>query len=194
MTLKPTAKQTADKQSAKPDTAIAILDWQSLPQKEPQHALVAGVDLVVVRDGDQVSVLYGRCLHRGALLADGHIDGHNLICGVHNWDFRYDTGVSEYDNKERLEKFSCWVEEGQLWVDEAEIQAWFDDNPQPFNRDAYQGQYADTQIPLSPGPSISKNSRAMASAEPATTAPFQPWAFPARNCHSGKIFNLSRPN
>ena len=31
--------------------------------------------------------------HRGALLADGYVDGRNLICGVHGWDYRYDTGV-----------------------------------------------------------------------------------------------------
>jgi phenylpropionate dioxygenase-like ring-hydroxylating dioxygenase large terminal subunit len=37
--------------------------------------LVANVDLVVIRwpDEQKVSVLYGRCQHRGALLADGYI-------------------------------------------------------------------------------------------------------------------------
>ena len=49
------------------------------------------------KDEDQASVLYGRCLHRGALLSDGHIDGGNLICGVHNWDYRYKTGVNDND-------------------------------------------------------------------------------------------------
>ena len=39
-----------------------------MPNREPQYALVAQVDLVVVRWGDRVSVYYGRCLHRGALL------------------------------------------------------------------------------------------------------------------------------
>lgn len=33
-------------------------------------------------------------------MADGFIDGPNLICGVHNWDYRYDTGISEYNNDE----------------------------------------------------------------------------------------------
>ena len=47
-----------------------------------------GTDLVVIKFGKDVSVLYGRCLHRGALLADGFIRGNNLICGLHNWDYR----------------------------------------------------------------------------------------------------------
>ena len=113
--------------------------------------MVANVNLVVIRypkDGetsDQVSVLYGRCLHRGALLSDGHIDGGNLICGVHNWDYGYETGVSEYNNEEVLDKFAAWIDldADAVYVDENEIAAWHVENPQPYNRDAYLGQYAD---------------------------------------------------
>ncbi len=122
---------------------LAILDWASLEDRQPAHALVAGVDLVVVRYDDAVSVLYGRCAHRGALMSDGHIDGHNIICGVHGWDYRYDTGVSEYNNSELLPKFAGWVEDGQVCVDEDEIAAWAKAHPQPFDRDAYQGAYQD---------------------------------------------------
>ncbi len=123
--------------------ALPIYALDDLGDRSPAHALVAGVDLVVVRYDDAVSVLYGRCLHRGALMADGHVDGDNLICGVHNWDYRVDTGISEYNNAERLKKFTAWVEDGQVLVDEDEIAAWARDNPQPYDRDAYQGAYQD---------------------------------------------------
>ncbi|MEO0895470.1 MAG: glutamate synthase-related protein [Bacteroidota bacterium] len=124
---------------------VAILEWGALKEKEPGAAKVLGTDLVVIRYGDEHSVLYGRCLHRGALLSDGFIDGHNLICGVHNWDYRYDTGVSEYNPDERLKKFSSLVEEGKIWVDEAEI-AEFEEKEVPprFHTEEYLGQYADT--------------------------------------------------
>ncbi|WP_457651582.1 glutamate synthase-related protein [Rhodocaloribacter sp.] len=122
---------------------VKVADWRTLEDRAPAHALVANVDLVVIRYGDEVSVLYGRCLHRGALLADGFIDGHNLICGVHNWDYRYDTGVSEYNNAEALHKFTAWVEDDAVFVDEAEIEAWHDEHPQAYRRDEYLGPYAD---------------------------------------------------
>ncbi|MEM9027238.1 MAG: glutamate synthase-related protein [Pseudomonadota bacterium] len=122
----------------------AISDYNDLGDRQPAYALVDEVDLVVVRYDDQVSVLYGRCLHRGALMSDGHVDGQNLICGLHHWDYRLDTGVSAYSNDEVLHKFSSWVEDGQVWVDADEIAAWARDNPQPFDRDAYLGLYADT--------------------------------------------------
>jgi len=121
-----------------------LIAFDSLPEKSPTAFQVNGLDLVAVRFGNEVSVLYGRCLHRGALMADGHIDGANLICGVHGWDYRYDTGVSEYNNKEVLHKFHAEIEDNFVWVDEDEINAFLVKNPQPFNRDQYLGQYADT--------------------------------------------------
>jgi glutamate synthase domain-containing protein 2 len=125
---------------------VKVANWSELRSQEPVYALVANVDLVVIRwkDEEKASVLYGRCLHRGALLSDGHIDGENLICGVHNWDYRYKTGVSEYNNEERLPYFECRVENGGVWVDGDEIAAWERENPQPYRRDEYQGLYADT--------------------------------------------------
>ncbi|MEO1700846.1 MAG: glutamate synthase-related protein [Pseudomonadota bacterium] len=123
---------------------IVVTNYGELRDRKPQYALVAEVDLVVVRFDDEVSVFYGRCLHRGALMADGFVRGRNLICGVHDWDYRLDTGVSEYANEEKLPKFSSWIEGDNILVDEDEIAAWAADNPQPFDRDAYLGLYADT--------------------------------------------------
>ncbi len=122
---------------------VAIKRWDALIDREPAYALVADVDLVVVRYDDKVSVLFGRCLHRGALLADGFVRGQDLICGVHDWDYRLDTGVSAYANDEVLKKFSSWIENGDVLVDEDEIAAWALDHPQPYDRDAYLGLYAD---------------------------------------------------
>ncbi len=122
----------------------AIYKLSALADRKPEYALVGEVDLVVVRFDDEVAVYYGRCLHRGALMSDGHVRGKDLICGVHNWDYRLDTGVSSYANEEKLPKFKSWIEGDNICVDADEINAWGLDNPQPFNRDAYLGLYADT--------------------------------------------------
>ena len=122
---------------------IAIARWDDLKDRTPAHALVNNTDLVVLRLDDQVSVLYGRCQHRGALMADGYVEGDNLICGVHAWDYRCDTGVSEYNNTEKLHRFDAWVEDDQVWVDRHEIDAFEREHPQPYNRDDYQGAYQD---------------------------------------------------
>jgi glutamate synthase domain-containing protein 2 len=123
---------------------VLIAQINNLENKRPMHALVNGLDLVIVKDNKDISVLYGRCLHRGALMADGRIEGNNLICGVHGWDYRYDTGVSEYNNKEVLYKFNIKIDGNNLYIDEAEVNEYLEQHPQPFNRDEYLGAYADT--------------------------------------------------
>lgn len=121
-----------------------VAQLSSLADRAPAYALSGEVDLVVVRFGSDVSVFYGRCLHRGALMSDGFVRGNNLICGVHNWDYRLDSGVSEYANDEALPKFTSWLDGNDICVDGDEIAEWAHSNPQPFNRDAYLGLYADT--------------------------------------------------
>ncbi len=121
-----------------------IFNLSQLEDRKPEYALVGNVDLVVVRFDAEVSVFYGRCLHRGALMSDGFVSGNNLICGVHYWDYRLDSGVSEYNNSEVLPKFSVFVDGDDILVDADEIAAWEKANPQPYKRDKYLGLYADT--------------------------------------------------
>lgn len=123
---------------------VLIAQISDLINKKPTHALINGLDLVVVKFDEDISVLYGRCLHRGALMSDGHVEGHNLICGLHGWDYRVDSGVSEYNNKEVLHKFSTKIEGNNLFIDSFEVDAYVVNSPQPFNRDEYLGAYADT--------------------------------------------------
>ncbi len=122
---------------------IKIALWSELEDRKPAYAIAEEVDLVVIRYDDQVSVLYGRCLHRAALMSDGHVSGNNLFCGVHNWDYRIDSGVSEYNNKEALQKFGAEIVDDEVLVERSEIQAFVKSHPQPFNRDEYLGLYQD---------------------------------------------------
>lgn len=121
-----------------------IAEWKDVPDRDPVGAFVAGVELVIVRFDDNHSVMYGRCQHRGVLMSDGHISGEDIICGVHGWDYGFRTGISSYNNEEKLHKFSSWVEDGQLYVDAEEIAAWEVENPQAgYDNSAYQGRYQD---------------------------------------------------
>lgn len=72
--------------------------------REPMHARVADVDLVVVRDAE-VSVPSGRCFHRGGLLG-----GDDRICGVHGWEYRVDSGIGGSDDSELLGTFRARVD------------------------------------------------------------------------------------
>ncbi len=98
--------------------------------------MVAGVDLVVVRADDSLSVF---CPHRGALLADGAVSGDMRVCGLHGYACNHATGVNRRGSN--LQKFNAWVKNGQVLVGEEEIADWAVRHPQPYRRDAYQGEY-----------------------------------------------------
>lgn len=123
--------------------AVTVAKWEELEDRRPAYALVSNVDLVVIRWDEHVSVMYGRCLHRGALLSDGFVRGDDLICGLHEWDYRIQTGISAYNNEEVLAQFKSWISDGVVYVDADEIAEWERKNPQPYDRDTYLGAYQD---------------------------------------------------
>ncbi|MFN0284768.1 MAG: glutamate synthase-related protein [Kineosporiaceae bacterium] len=105
------------------DTAahVPIARLDDLAQDQPSAAEADGLELVLVRRGDEVHVFEGRCPHRGALLADGRVEGADLVCGVHGWDYRLDTGISAYNPTERIHKFASRVVDGEVLVDTADL-------------------------------------------------------------------------
>lgn len=124
--------------------AVKIADWEELTVSKPAHSLVAGVDLVVIRHADDaVSVLHGRCQHRGALLADGDVRNDRLVCGLHGSTYDARTGVNVAHPGADLQAFAARVADGGVWVDEDAIAGWERQHPQRYRRDAYQGSYAD---------------------------------------------------
>ena len=124
--------------------AVEVADYNSLENRVPTYVQVSKTDLVIVRYEENVSVLYGRCLHRGALLSDGFVEGDNLICGLHHWDYRIDTGVSEYNNSEFPHKFKEYTHDGKVYIDRQEVLDYEVNHPSPFNEAEYLGKYADT--------------------------------------------------
>lgn len=49
---------------------IKLCTLPDLGENIPTQFIINSLDLVAIRYGEEVSVLYGRCLHRGALIAD----------------------------------------------------------------------------------------------------------------------------
>lgn len=122
-------------------TGMRVAALSDLPDNAPFAVAAAGVDLVLVRRGADVSALHGRCAHRGVLLADGHVDGNLMVCGVHGWRYDVDTGVSPVNPSVALATFPVWVRNGEVYVDESAIAEFARANPQSHGDDGYQGKW-----------------------------------------------------
>ena len=57
------------------------------------------------------------------MLADGSVIGDDLVCGVHGWDFRVDTGISAYEPSQRIHQFAHRLDGDRIVLDLAELAA-----------------------------------------------------------------------
>ncbi|WP_234785403.1 glutamate synthase-related protein [Mycobacterium sp. SMC-16] len=120
---------------------VRVASLDELTEDTPHTVRVSGVDLVLVRQHDDVRALYGRCAHRGALMSDGRIEGDLLVCGLHGWRYEIQTGVAPVNPAVTLATFPAWVSEGSVYVDQAAVEAYALTNPQTYDDDGYQGQW-----------------------------------------------------
>ncbi|OCB48365.1 glutamate synthase [Mycobacterium vulneris] len=121
--------------------AVHVAKLSDIPEGEPYGTKAGGVDLVLVRVGDDVSALHGRCAHRGARMADGHVEGGALVCDLHGWRYDVNTGVAPANPAVALMKFPAWVTDGEVYVDESAVTAFAKIHPQSFGDDGYQGAW-----------------------------------------------------
>ena len=74
---------------------LALMPYDELEDRQPAAAFAENTDLVVIRFDEKTSVLYGRCLHRGALLSDGYVEGDNLADILKEKGFRKEISSTE---------------------------------------------------------------------------------------------------
>ncbi len=122
-------------------SALAVASLEDLTPGRPHPVSALGVDVVLIRRGDEVSALSGRCPHRGALLGDGSLEGDVLVCGVHGWRYDVATGVSPVNPAVALTKFPVTVSDGVVHVDRSAISAFKDRHPRDSPDDGYQGRW-----------------------------------------------------
>jgi Phenylpropionate dioxygenase and related ring-hydroxylating dioxygenases, large terminal subunit len=104
---------------------IATSDQLPRPDCDPLRVTLLGEKLVVFRDSEgKVGVLEETCMHRGASLALGRVEGGGIRCLYHGWKFAVDGTILETPNnpdprfRERLKQpcFPVREEGGLIWT------------------------------------------------------------------------------
>ena len=121
--------------------ALRAAALDELAPDQPHPVSVGGLDIVLIRRGNTVSALHGRCPHRGALLGDGRVEGDLIVCGVHGWRFDSETGVSPVNPSVALTTFPAWVSDGVVYLDESSVTEFTRAHPVTHEDDGYQGRW-----------------------------------------------------
>lgn len=78
--------------------------------------------VIVVEVEGELRAYRDRCPHQGVQLSRGELRGGELTCRTHGWRFDATTGACRYAEGEpleshALERYRCWEEDGDVWVD-----------------------------------------------------------------------------
>ena len=92
-----------------PEGALALGGHQRV---EP-----GGVPVLIARLEDGWHAVSDICLHRGASLAAGPLEGAGVTCHLHFWRFDVRTGACEQVPGMALKRFPTKVEDGTVYVE-----------------------------------------------------------------------------
>lgn len=106
---------------------IRVTTTDSIPRREGRAVTLGGRELAIFNlgpstqlgAGDRFLAVENRCPHQGGPLADGIISGCAVVCPLHAWKVRLDTGSVDRPTASDVcvRTFSTRVEDGVVMVD-----------------------------------------------------------------------------
>jgi len=74
---------------------IRVTTTGAIPRREGRAVRLAGRELAIFNLGDRFLAVENRCPHQGGPLADGIVSGCAVVCPLHAWRVRLDSGEVE---------------------------------------------------------------------------------------------------
>ena len=100
---------------------IEILRVKDVPPGGIVPVEVGGQALIVYRVGERFFAAQRYCIHQRADLTGGHLERHEsedfLVCPLHGWRYRAETGVHQHSPETCLRTYALKVEGGRIHVD-----------------------------------------------------------------------------
>lgn len=74
---------------------VRVTTRDNIPLREGRAVTLAGRDIAIFNLGDRFVATDNRCPHAGGPLSDGIVAGDAVVCPLHAWKVRFDTGCVE---------------------------------------------------------------------------------------------------
>lgn len=73
--------------------------------------------VIVTSVDNELFAMPGVCPHEDVALADGYLDGHEVMCSAHAYTFDLRTGKCRHDRTLQLRRYPITIVDGDLFVD-----------------------------------------------------------------------------
>ncbi len=121
---------------------VEVLKADELEESKGTTVFVNERDIALYRYQGDFYALDNRCVHRDGQLGDGYMEGANVFCPLHNWDYDVRTGVSRYSEDETVPVYPARQVNGRVEIDADKVP------PKPRYKGEYLGDWARRTDPL----------------------------------------------
>lgn len=95
---------------------VKVIAASALSPGQACEVQAGGRTLALVNVEGTFHAIDNRCVHRGGPLGQGFVDGFQLGCPWHNWNYDVRTGEMTGNPEFRVACYPVKVEEGQVFV------------------------------------------------------------------------------
>ncbi len=92
------------------DTGLKLNDLELVPFKK---ITIDKQDIVIGKKNNHVFAFNNTCPHKGASLSKGILDGDNIVCYMHGYE--YDIFTGKLKNMKSWKKDTTWIEQNSQW-------------------------------------------------------------------------------
>ena len=98
---------------------VALTACENVPLREGRSVMLGDRQIAIFNLGDRFFATDNRCPHRGGPLCDGIVAGEAVVCPLHAWKVRLDTGVVERPSVENgcVATYATRVDNGILMLE-----------------------------------------------------------------------------
>ena len=97
---------------------VRVTGCDSVPLREGRAVTLAGREIAIFNLGDRFLATDNQCPHQGGPLCDGIVAGDSVVCPLHAWKVRLDSGTVERPASRDvcITTYPTRVEDGIVWL------------------------------------------------------------------------------
>jgi nitrite reductase [NAD(P)H] small subunit len=97
---------------------VRVTRCENVPVREGRSVMVAGREIAIFNLGDRFMATDNQCPHKGGPLCDGIVAGDSVVCPLHAWKVRLDSGTVERpsSNHVSIATYPTRVDRGIVWL------------------------------------------------------------------------------
>ena len=97
---------------------VRVTRCESVPLREGRAVTLAGREIAIFNLGDRFLATDNQCPHQGGPLCDGIVTGSSVVCPLHSWKVRLDSGNVERPaaGHSCVATYPTRIEDGVVWL------------------------------------------------------------------------------